>query len=366
MTLPLTVLGILKAECHLEGWQTTNSWTPASEFLIHGVRSGKERAHTSITSQVLLLLLPQNPHFENHHPAGHRNGRHKKQGRINRPGGWWRYAANPQFLKSDYLFFQVLRQPPILQDATFFLIVALQSLSRVQLSATLYTATRQASLSCTISQSLLKLMSIESVMHPTISSSASPSPPAFNLSQYQGLFQWVISSHQVAKYWNFSINPSNEYSRLISFRIWASLVAQRVKHLPAVLETWIRSLGWEDPLEKEMATHSSILAWRIPWTEEPGGATVHSVAKSQTWLSNFTFTFFSFRIYWFDLLEVQGTLKSLLQHHSLKVSVLWSSDFFMVLLSHPYLTTGETIALTTGTFVNKVMSCFLICCLHWS
>ena len=270
MTLPLTVLGILKAECHLEGWQTTNSWTPASEFLIHGVRSGKERAHTSITSQVLLLLLPQNPHFENHHPAGHRNGRHKKQGRINRPGGWWRYAANPQFLKSDYLFFQVLRQPPILQDATFFLIVALQSLSRVQLSATLYTATRQASLSCTISQSLLKLMSIESVMHPTISSSASPSPPAFNLSQYQGLFQWVISSHQVAKYWNFSINPSNEYSRLISFRIWASLVAQRVKHLPAVLETWIRSLGWEDPLEKEMATHSSILAWRIPWTEEPG------------------------------------------------------------------------------------------------
>ena len=51
----------------------------------------------------------------------------------------------------------------------------------------------------------------------------------------------------------------------------ASLVAQRVKHLPAVQETWVRSLGWEDPLEKKMATHSSILAWRIPWTEEPGG-----------------------------------------------------------------------------------------------
>ena len=51
----------------------------------------------------------------------------------------------------------------------------------------------------------------------------------------------------------------------------ASLVAQRLKRLPAMQETWVRSLGQEDPLEKEMATHSSILAWRIPWTEEPGG-----------------------------------------------------------------------------------------------
>ena len=50
-----------------------------------------------------------------------------------------------------------------------------------------------------------------------------------------------------------------------------ALVAQRVKHLPAMQETWIRSLGREDPLEKEMATHSRILAWRIPWTEEPAG-----------------------------------------------------------------------------------------------
>ena len=51
----------------------------------------------------------------------------------------------------------------------------------------------------------------------------------------------------------------------------ASLVAHLVKNLPAVRETWVRSLGWEDPLEKGMATHSSILAWRIPWTEEPYG-----------------------------------------------------------------------------------------------
>ena len=50
----------------------------------------------------------------------------------------------------------------------------------------------------------------------------------------------------------------------------ASLVAQMVKCLPAMWEAWVQSLGWEDPLEKEMATHSSTLAWKIPWTEEPG------------------------------------------------------------------------------------------------
>ena len=69
------------------------------------------------------------------------------------------------------------------------------------------------------------------------------------------------------------------------FILWTSLVAQMVKNLPAMQETWIRSLGWEDPLKKEMATHSSIHAWRIPWTEEPGGL-VYRVAKSQIWLSN--------------------------------------------------------------------------------
>ena len=52
--------------------------------------------------------------------------------------------------------------------------------------------------------------------------------------------------------------------------IWASVVAQTVKNLPAMCETSVQSLGWEDPLEKEVATHSGILAWRIPWTEEPG------------------------------------------------------------------------------------------------
>ena len=64
-------------------------------------------------------------------------------------------------------------------------------------------------------------------------------------------------------------------------------MAQTVKNLLAMQETWVLSLGLEDPLEEGMATHSSILAWRIPWTEEPGGLhTVHGVAKNQTCLSH--------------------------------------------------------------------------------
>ena len=66
----------------------------------------------------------------------------------------------------------------------------------------------------------------------------------------------------------------------------------------------------------------------------------------------------SFRMDWFDLLAVQGTLKSLLQNHSSKASFLWLSAFFIVKLSHPYMTTGKTIALTRWTFVGKVVSAF--------
>ena len=108
-----------------------------------------------------------------------------------------------------------------------------------------------------------------------------PFPPVLNLSQHQGLFQWVGSLHQVPKVleFSFSISPSSEYSGLIFFRID-----------------------------------------------------------------------------WFDLLAVQGTLKSFLQHHSLKASILWCSVFFMVQHSHPYMTTGKTIALTTQIFVSKAMS----------
>ena len=80
----------------------------------------------------------------------------------------------------------------------------------------------------------------------------------------------------------------------------------------------------------------------------------------------------SFRIDWLDILAVHGTLKSLLQHHSSKASILWCSVFFMVQLSHPYMTTGKAIALTIQTFVGKVMSLLfnmlfrLVKRMHWS
>ena len=93
-----------------------------------------------------------------------------------------------------------------------------------------------------------------------------------------------------AKKGNKTISPSVS---LLSHLIGISefLVTQTVKRLPAMWETWVRFLGWEDPLEKEMAIHSSTLAWKIPWTEEPDRLQSIGVAKSWTWLSDFTFTF---------------------------------------------------------------------------
>ena len=85
---------------------------------------------------------------------------------------------------------------------------------------------------------------------------------------------WQPTDHGVAK---SRTQLSNKYFHFLRKMVLrktlsgASLVAQLVKNLPAMQETWVRFLGQDDPLEKEMATHSSILAWRIPWTEEPGG-----------------------------------------------------------------------------------------------
>ena len=163
-----------------------------------------------------------------------------------------------------------------LQCLPLFLCSLFSSFSHVQLFVTPWTATRQASLSITNSLSLLKLMSIESVMPSNhlilcrpLLPSVFPSITVFS-SQSVVCIRWP-------KYWSFSfsISPSNEYSALISFRMdWFDLrdfsIAQMVKSLPAIQGTWVQSLGQEDPLEKEMATHSSILAERIPWTGEPG------------------------------------------------------------------------------------------------
>ena len=88
---------------------------------------------------------------------------------------------------------------------------------------------------------------------------------------------------------------------------------------------------------------SNVLALRIRWPKYWSFSI--SPSNEYSWL-------ISFRIDWFDLLAVQGTLKSLLQHHNLKASILWCSAFFMVQLSHPYMTTGKTIALTIQTFVS--------------
>ena len=154
---------------------------------------------------------------------------------------------------------------------------SVQLLSCVRLFATPWTATRQTSLSITNSWSLLKLMSIESVMPSNhlilrrpllLSPSVFPSIRVFS-NESALCIRWP-------KYWSFSNSASNEYSGLISFRID-----------------------------------------------------------------------------WFDLLAVQGTLKSLLQHHSSKTSILWHSDFFIVQLTHSYMATGQTIALTIWTFAGK-------------
>ena len=97
------------------------------------------------------------------------------------------------------------------------------------------------------------------------------------------------------------------------------------------------------------------------WLFTSGGQSIGTSFSSSP--SNEHRGLISFRMDWLDLLAVQGTLKSLLQHYSSKESILWCSAFFIVQLSHPYLTTGKTIALTRRTFVGKVISLLLICCL---
>ena len=72
------------------------------------------------------------------------------------------------------------------------------------------------------------------------------------------------------QYWKFKYINNADFKPQVPL-FWASLVAQTVKNLPAMQETWVRSLGWDDPLEEGMATHSNILAWKVPWTEELGG-----------------------------------------------------------------------------------------------
>ena len=85
-----------------------------------------------------------------------------------------------------------------------------------------------------------------------------------------------------------------------------TLVAQRLKRMPAMWETWVWSLGWEDSLEKEMATHSSILAWRIPWTEEPGGLQSMGLQRvGHNWVTSLTHSLYILFCdpFWFNFCE---------------------------------------------------------------
>ena len=121
------------------------------------------------------------------------------------------------------------------------------------------------------------------------------------------------------------------------------------------------SLSSPSPLTFNISLHQGLFKW---------ASSLQQVAKvlelQLQHQSNEHSGLISFRMDWLDLLAVQGTLKSLLQHHSSKASILWCSAFFIVQLSHPYMTTGKTIALTRWNFVGKVMSLLLICCLVWS
>jgi len=133
-------------------------------------------------------------------------------------------------------------------------------------------------------------------------------------------------------------------------------------HLPEFTQTHVHRLG-------DVIQPSHPLSSPLPPAPIPPSIRVFSNESTlrMRWPKYWSFSFsiipskehpgmISFRMYWLNLLVVQGTLKSLLQHHSLKASVLQCSAFFMVQLSHPYVTTGKTIALTRWTFVGKVMS----------
>ena len=147
----------------------------------------------------------------------------------------------------------------------FFSFSSVQSLSRVRLFATPWIAARQASLSITNSRNSLRLTSIESV---TPSSHLILCRPLLLLPPIPPSIRVFSNESTLRMRWLFFL-LREKYT--ILFRHWASLVPQMVKNLPATQDNQVQSLDQEDSLEKEIATHSRILAWRIPWTEEPGG-----------------------------------------------------------------------------------------------
>ena len=141
---------------------------------------------------------------------------------------------------------------------------------------------------------------------------------------------------------------------------------------PRVYSNSCPSSQWCHPASPSSVIPFSSCPQSFPASESSSESTLH-----MRWPKYWSFSFsispsnehpglISFRMDWLDLLAVQGTLKSLLQHHSSKASIFQHAALFTVQLSHPYMTTGETIALSRWTFVGKVMSLLLICYLGWS
>ena len=121
-------------------------------------------------------------------------------------------------------------------------------------------------------------------MSPALQADSLPSEPPGKIKR-KLKFSVAVTSHHLSKFQILCLNDQNPPDLILTFLLFlllsfihyflmyeeASLVAQMVKSLPAMWETQVQTLGWEDPLEKGMAIHSSILAWRIPWAEEPSG-----------------------------------------------------------------------------------------------
>ena len=164
-------------------------------------------------------------------------------------------------------------------------------------------------------------------------------------------------------------------------RVWLFAIPWMAAHQASLSITNSRSLLKLTSIESVMASNHLILCHPLlllpsilPSIRVFYNESVLCITWPKYWSISFNISpadeysgLISFRMDWLDLLAVQGTLKSLLQHYSSKASILWCSAFFIVQLSHPYMTTGKTIALTRQTFVGKVISLLgKIRCLGWS
>ena len=224
--------------------------------------------------------------------------------------------------------------------------VVVQSLSCVWHFVTPWTTTSQASLSFTI-WSLRKLMSIEPVMpsnHISLSRSFLLLPS--NFPSIRALSNELAPHIRWPKYWSFnlSISPSNQFFQDARW-LWLHSPHRKLMHIDR-LQRHEPLSRWNSCASCGQPTGNS---WKLSWTTRAAQGRAPGDRSPRLGL-------ILFRMDWFDLLAVPGTVRSLLQHHSWKASILQYSAFFMIQLSHPYMTTIKTIALTIQLFVSKVIS----------